>query len=36
MEQVVSMLVVGSVSFAMIYMNIKLKNMCRNYLGWSR
>lgn len=36
MEYVVNMLVVSSVSFAMIYMNIRLKRMCKDYLGWSR
>ena len=36
MEQVVNMLVVISVSYAMIYMNIRLKRMCKDYLGWSR
>ena len=36
MEQVLNMLVVMSVSYAMIYMNIRLKRMCKDYLGWSR
>lgn len=36
MEQLVNMLVVGSVSFVMIYMNIQLKRMCKDYLGWSK